>query len=81
MERKTYAKGGGIALLLSVISVLVLHLGPPSWLVVHEELTLIPTIFFIAWFISAGVFLSRGGKPMPADATSAPANLVGAPPH
>ena len=30
-----------------------------------DELTLIPTVFFIVWFFSVGIFLSRGGHPVP----------------
>ncbi len=41
-----------------------------------DELTLIPTIFFIAWFFGAGVFLSRGGRSTSDDATSASAKVA-----
>ena len=28
----------------------------------RDELTLVPTLFFFAWFVSAGVYLARGGR-------------------
>ncbi len=46
-----------------------------------DELTLVPTVLFLAWFVGAGVFLVRGGRAAREVAGPAPGNAAAAGVH